>query len=636
VSYFPPSEIAQGGGGRLSAGNPSLAENIEGVGNRPSHSVPQNSFIGAPGGISGAPAAGAQNSVNRASSTSGAGSVTAPNASTEEVELSMKAFARELIGEVGGERASKANTQLTSLMSGTAADSATQKYLRKFVYALHLLNVPQMYSPSDAQHAAKRREVADALIGAIETASARHAAKPGNADEVFSAKMNLSSSTGKDSYKAMSTAWRALNDALASRGGGATEMEHMQAYYDLHVVPRTQLRAQFVYGETTANAETLLNSGSKQAVWDATRQLLCTQGANPEEKGMNLASASELLHQMPEFLRRPVNKPADTPEKNPERAATPAPSADRYARSDNGQPQGAMTSDTDAPADGMLLNGMKGAEHWNANINGDQIMMGPTININTGADTADTGVDPRSRRHGNASSPASDTASVDPHPTMTVDEAAVSENRIQRHTTPSGVADSPTVTGKGNTVGDDADLPEEELEQKRPPSTLSQHSVQTTDSELERHMPDRERPPGAQNNDNGSGRPGTFESQLRQTGAADSGTQGRRGSGSDFVTYDRSLLRTFSFSDVTRDAFGDGRKRTSRPSSMSGSDVGTAPGSRVGSALSGSISPSARTRHHNVTLPPPVIMTNGRGQQAPAETVKQWQADSAKISPTGE
>ncbi|ATS23136.2 hypothetical protein QT199_015545 [Xanthomonas phaseoli pv. phaseoli] len=252
-------------------------------------------------------AAGMANGTFSASSVSAARTVTAPNASTEEIEMSMKAFARELILAHGGARALNASRQLTLLLEGTEPNSATQKYLRKFMYALHMLNVTSMYDSQDAAHMSKRNTMVNAFIDAIDAASKYHVKQPGKSDEVFAGKLDHNSSTGKPSYKGWSRAWTALNEALSQRSTGASDMRHLEAYYAQHVMPRTQLRAQFVYGETTDKAEERLHSGSKQAVWDASRQLLCCNAVNAEERGLNLAAASELLHMMPEFLRRPKN-----------------------------------------------------------------------------------------------------------------------------------------------------------------------------------------------------------------------------------------------------------------------------------------------------------------------------------------
>ncbi|MCY0387228.1 hypothetical protein OVY01_08275 [Robbsia sp. Bb-Pol-6] len=321
-----------------------------------------------------------------------------------------------------------ANQRLTTLLDETEASSATQKYLRKFLYALHLLKVTGLYSPCDANQAEKRTALGHAFIDAINAGAARHARSPGKADEVFSASLDLNSSTGRSGCKVWSKAWAALNEALAQRSGGASDMDHLNAYYEEHVVPRTMLRAQFVYGETTNNAEARLCSGSKQAVWDASRQLLCAPGANPEERGLNLACASELLHMMPEFLRRPENK-ADAPKEpgtgkaaaagappngspsngnDADMAAAPAAANARAAGSrgaddQDGRDTGVGGSDqNERSAHRSLI----GRDFVNKNSNGDQVMIGPTIHM-TQLGGTDSNAGLRAGRHGGAHQQAS-------------------------------------------------------------------------------------------------------------------------------------------------------------------------------------------------------------------------------------
>ena len=626
----PASRVAdfdQGLSRQFSIGEAGFAKSVATVGNSSSPLMRQNSFTGASGLQGGEPAPQMQNGPYSAASTSRSVAVTAPNASTEEIEMSMKAFARELIGEVGGERALNANRQLTSLLNGTEAHSATQKYLRKFVYAVHLLNVPQMYARSDAQHAARRLDVANALIDVIDIAAARHEARPGNADEVFSAKLDLGSSTGKASYKAISTAWQTLNTALAHRSVDSTDMQHMQAYYDLHVVPRTQLRAQFVYGQTTDNAEALLCSGSKQAVWDATRQLLCSQGANPEEKGLNLACATELLHQMPEFLRRPADKAADAPEKKTDTRAPQAPSDSRDGRTDGSTPQAMPTFNATSAGTGAPASGTRGAEHWNANINGDQIMMGPTINVGLGAGGADGGGGyPRARRHSSASSAPASTVWPNSEPRMQGDVAPVSEGPHEtraRSLTASGIS---SATLDAGTAEREAETLSNGYPQNGGNAEMSLRAVQLSETaqSLRTSVAEPSTVVGA-----GDGRHSAFpafagDSDRQQVNH--SGASSERSSRSGSFGSNQSLLRTFSPPDPTRRELEGLQRRSKSGSTSSGAGVDSRSGTRSTSLSRNGSSPVPPSPHYDVPMPPPVILTTGLGQRAPAESIKQWQA----------
>ncbi len=578
-------------------------------------------------------------------------SVTAPNASTEEVELTMRAFARELILELGGQRASQGAEQLNTLLSTTEPNSGTQRYLRQFMSALHLLNVPGMYDKSDPTHMEKRHALANAFIDAVEEAAKLHKTKPGGADEVWGARLDLNTSTGARSYKCVTKMWRALGDALKYRSNDATDMEHMQAYYDRHVVPRTQLRAQFVYGETTDNPEARLHTGSKQTVWNAARWLVCLNISNPEEKGLSLGHACNLLHSMPEYLRRPENKP-DSSTENKDRSLP----GDATNSRDNAGDASPQASSSDGNLNGVGAGSRVHPEQWHVNLH----MTGPTIHWNqnvTPGQTYGRSFPERSDAGDNVAPSAANRQDR-----QDVEDMQSNRNTLRaRHTQNTPPTD--TYDGHFSTFDDDEGLtrgtgylPNMENTQS-PRNTLHGHRTQSTPPSEDGSEPADDRP-NRRDSVMESDRNGDTQTASMPEGIACStnGIQETPGAlgrvpGPTFLGLERS--------DSIENRDIDGPFQT-RPLNESQIGAGT-PNSPVASRSSSSMSSSGssgfqapltttvsspvtahddgiqrqRSSRFDISISTPPILSGGVGHRSPAETQKAWREMVARFGRDG-
>lgn len=245
-----------------------------------------------------------------------------PKASTEEVEMSMTAYARDLIGRVAGNDGREAVRQLDRLLREGTAGDGVQNNLRQFLYALHLTNVSSLRATDDPAATAAIKKLVDAF-----SESLKHGAalldSPMDARQAFSGKLDGASKSGKQSYALWSEAWDALEAVLSRRGqvesGAASLRNHLNEYYKEQVAPRVAVRARFLYGgDVREQIGALLHSGSKEAAWRGAQALLTSAAHNPEERGLNFAAAAQLLHVMPEFLRRTITHPPERPPQTPE------------------------------------------------------------------------------------------------------------------------------------------------------------------------------------------------------------------------------------------------------------------------------------------------------------------------------
>ncbi|CBA16011.1 hypothetical protein [Xanthomonas albilineans] len=315
---------------------------------------------------------------------------TVPDASLEEIEQTMIAFAYLLIAQHGGVKSVEAVKQLNDLLNNTASNSATRRYLRDFFYALHMLDVPSICDPKDATHINKRSELVKKFIKAINMGASLHAQGAEKADKVYKGLLDLNSSGGTVSHKAWSDTWAALNDALHSHSGKSySEMKHMEEYYKQHVEPRVRRRAQFVYcGDIKDNPNALVASGAWSASWNIVQGLMCAKAVNPMEKGQALAHACQTLHKMPDFLRLPQNN---------QKSQNNQDGGNRHADSPVNQ-AGGVRSDAYTPTiDNRPVNIVKGSKIYLYGLKHDaDRIQSPMVNRavraehrNTGSDLAD-------------------------------------------------------------------------------------------------------------------------------------------------------------------------------------------------------------------------------------------------------